>query len=111
MTAVPPVIFVDIDDTLIRSFGSKRIPISGMVTLVRSLKEHGAELHCWSSGGGDYARAAADEVGLADCFKSFLPKPHILLDDVKTENWRMTQLHPSECTSLTAEEVLSKSKR
>ena len=28
-----PAIFVDVDDTLVRSFGSKRIPITVMVAL------------------------------------------------------------------------------
>ena len=106
----PRVIFVDVDDTLIRSFGSKRMPLTNMVALVRSLSEHGAELYCWSTGGADYARSAAQEVGLADCFKSFLPKPNLLLDDANTESWRMIQLHPAECASLTAEEVLAKLK-
>jgi predicted HAD superfamily phosphohydrolase YqeG len=110
MKTVPTTIFVDVDDTLVRSFGSKRIPMSSTIALVRSLKEHGADLYCWSSGGADYARSAAEEVGLADCFTSFLPKPKLLLDDVNTANWRMLQLHPSECTSLTADEVLSKLK-
>ncbi len=31
-----PVIYVDIDDTLVRSFGSKRMPMSHMVALVRA---------------------------------------------------------------------------
>lgn len=30
-----PVIYVDVDDTLVRSFGSKRIPIGAMVARVR----------------------------------------------------------------------------
>ena len=45
------VIYVDIDDTLIRSFGSKRIPMTEMVALIPKLKERGATLFCWSSGG------------------------------------------------------------
>ncbi len=51
MTSGPPVVFVDIDDTLVRSVGSRRMPMTGMVTLVRSLRAHGAELTCGSSGG------------------------------------------------------------
>lgn len=46
----PQIIYVDIDDTLIRSFGSKRIPMTEMVRLVRDLKKSGAALvqsiHC-----------------------------------------------------------------
>jgi phosphoglycolate phosphatase-like HAD superfamily hydrolase len=106
----PPVIYVDIDDTLVRSFGSKRMPMGAMVALVRSLKERGAALYCWSSGGAAYARAAAEEVGLGDCFEAFLPKPHLLLDDVAVGHWRLKELHPAECASLTADEVLAKLK-
>ncbi len=106
-----PVIYVDIDDTLVRSFGSKRIPMTTMVALVRGLKERGAALYCWSSGGAAYARAAAEEVGLGDCFEAFLPKPQLLLDDVSVGNWRLVELHPSECSSLTADEVLARLRR
>ena len=39
MSAEPsPVVDVDIDDTLVRSVGSKRIPMTAMVSLVRALK-------------------------------------------------------------------------
>jgi len=106
-----PVIYVDIDDTLVRSFGSKRMPMGAMVALVRSLKERGAALYCWSSGGAAYARSAAEEVGLGDCFEAFLPKPHLLLDDVSVSKWRLLELHPAECSSLTADEVLDRMRR
>jgi len=82
-----PVIYVDA--TFIRSFGSKRM------------------LTCWSSGGAASARSSAADVGLTDCFTAFLPKPHLLLDDVQVGSWKLGQLHPSECSSLTAEEVLA----
>ncbi|WP_224243090.1 hypothetical protein [Hyalangium gracile] len=106
-----PVVYVDIDDTLVRSFGSKRVPMSTMVALVRSLKEHGALLYCWSSGGAAYARSAAGELGLGDCFEAFLPKPQLMLDDVQLEKWNVVQLHPAECSSLTAAEVLGRLSR
>ncbi len=106
-----PVIYVDVDDTLVRSFGSKRMPMGHMVSLVRSLKARGAQLYCWSSGGAAYARSAAAEVGLEECFEAFLPKPHLLLDDVQVGSWRLAQLHPAECSSLTADEVFTKLSR
>jgi len=102
------VIYVDIDDTLIRSFGSKRIPMTEMVALIPKLKERGATLFCWSSGGSAYAQCSAEELGIADCFTAFLPKPQLLIDDVATSKWRLMELHPNECRSLTAEEVLSR---
>lgn len=103
-----PVVFVDVDDTLVRSFGSKRMPMGSMVALVRQLKERGAELYCWSSGGADYARDSAAEVGLGDCFRAFLPKPNLLLDDVDPSGWNLLRLHPAEVSGQTADEVLAR---
>ena len=92
----PLVLFVDIDDTLVRSFGSKRIPMSSVIDRVRALHAEGAVLYAWSSGGADYARSTADELGLADCFVAYLPKPDVFVDDVRVEAWRNTvQLHPN----------------
>lgn len=92
------VIFVDVDDTLVRGVGSKRIPIPAMVRHVRELKEQGAELYCWSSGGADYARQSAEELGIADCFLAFLPKPHVILDDQEVPDWRRcVTVHPTGC--------------
>jgi hypothetical protein len=103
-------IYVDVDDTLIRSFGSKRIPMGSTIALVRDLHANGAELYCWSSGGADYARASAEELGLTDCFRAFLPKPSVLLDDVELSQWRVLQKHPTQCCSRTATELLSEVK-
>ena len=95
---VPLVVYVDVDDTLVRSVGPKRIPIPSVVAHVRRLKESGAELYCWSSGGGGYARTVAEELGLADCFVAFLPKPQQIIDDQNVADWRYcVQLHPSNC--------------
>ena len=98
----PLVLFVDIDDTLVRSFGSKRIPISAMVDRVRALHAEGAVLYAWSSGGGEYARSSAEELGIADCFVACLPKPHVFVDDIRVEDWRnAVQLHPNEASHRT----------
>lgn len=51
------IIFVDVDDTLVRTFGHKRIPMPAVIDTVRRLAATGqAELYCWSSGGAEYAR-------------------------------------------------------
>ncbi len=42
------VVYVDVDDTLIRTVGSKRIPVSHVTEHVRMLAKAGAELYCWS---------------------------------------------------------------
>jgi len=52
----PVVIFVDVDDTFVRSYGTKRIPMPAVIHHIRSLFDQGAELYCWSSGGAEYAR-------------------------------------------------------
>ena len=92
------VIYVDVDDTFVRSYGTKRIPITAVIGHIRALHELGATLYCWSSGGADYAQASAEEFGLAGCFTAFLPKPDVLLDDQNVADWRrLRQVHPNEC--------------
>jgi hypothetical protein len=54
---LPLVVYVDIDDTLICSFGSKRIPMPHTIDRVRQLHADGSELYCWSSGGGDWSNS------------------------------------------------------
>jgi hypothetical protein len=94
----PLIVYVDIDDTLIRSVGAKRIPIPGAVQHVRDLHAQGAVLYCWSSGGAEYAQASAAEVNLANCFVAFLAKPDVLLDDQVIGEWRgLLNVHPAEC--------------
>jgi Protein of unknown function (DUF705) len=93
-------IYVDVDDTLIRSYGSKRIPISATIEHVKQLKKQGAILYCWSSGGAEYAKNSAKELGILDIFEAFLPKPQMLLDDQKINDWRgLIQVHPISCQS------------
>jgi hypothetical protein len=91
------VAFVDVDDTLVRSVGTKRIPIVRSIQHVRALKEAGWELYCWSAGGGEYARQSAEELGIAECFVGFLPKPTVMVDDLPPSAWRgFRVIHPSE---------------
>jgi hypothetical protein len=68
-----------------------------VIERLRALQAEGAVLYAWSSGGADYARSTADELGLAGCFVAYLPKPDVFVDDVRVEAWRNTvQLHPNE---------------
>ena len=85
---MPRVVFIDVDDTVIRSFGSKRIPMPSVVARVRELHQEGAVLYLWSSGGANYAESSAVELGIQDCFVGFLPKPDVYLDDQAFEDWR-----------------------
>jgi hypothetical protein len=99
------VVYVDIDDTLIRSIATKRIVIPRAIEHVRSLSQAGVRLFCWSSGGADYARRSAEEVGLSDCFVAFLPKPQVLLDDQHPNEWRrLLHVHPAQAGNSTASE-------
>ncbi len=94
------VIFVDVDDTFVRIYGTTRIPIPAVIGHIRALHTQGAQLFCWSSGGAEYARASAAEFGLTDCFAAFLPKPDVLLDDQNIADWRtLRQVHPNECAA------------
>lgn len=111
MNSRPAVIYVDVDDTLIRSAGSKRIPMPATVKLVRALHDHGAVLYLWSRGGAAYAREVAEELGIVQCFETFLPKPELLVDDASVEHWSAVELHPGECHGITVEEVLARLKR
>jgi len=95
------VVFVDVDDTLVRSAGSKRIPITPVAERVTALKEAGATLYCWSTGGPEYAREVARELGLEHCFVAFLPKPTIMLDDQPPADWRLCRhVHPFNVGSI-----------
>ncbi len=98
------VILVDVDDTLVRSVGTKRIPIPSVIKVVRQLKAQGAVLYCWSSGGSNYAHASAKEFGLEDCFVGYLPKPEAIIDDQPFQAWRsLRHVYPLQAESLLSE--------
>jgi len=79
---------VDVDDTLVRSVGTKRIPMPAVIAEVRRLGQAGSLMYLWSSGGAEYCRATAEELGLTDCFAGYLPKPHAYIDDQCISDWR-----------------------
>lgn len=83
-----PIVFVDVEDTLVRTVGTKRIPMPRTVARVKQLYLEGATLYLWSSGGAEYARDSAVELGIAECFAGFLPKPTLIIDDQAVEDWR-----------------------
>ena len=102
MSASPLIIYVDVDETLIRNYGTSRIKIPTVIAHVRSLFEAGAELYCWSSGGADYARRSAQQCSLEDCFRAFLPKPQVMIDDQAVSAWRrLVQVHPNQTADQT----------
>jgi cation transport ATPase len=98
------VVFVDVDDTLVRSVGSKRIPIPAVIAEVRRLKADGTVLYLWSAGGADYAHRSAEELGIVECFAGFLPKPDLVIDDQPLHLWHTTRhLYPSQVGGSAAE--------
>lgn len=107
----PVYVYVDVDDTLVRSSGGTRIKIPAVIRHVRSLFDEGAILYCWSAGGADYAKKTAEDLGIADCFTVFLPKPNVLIDDQSQSNWpRCITVHPASCSSTTLEEYRTRLK-
>jgi predicted HAD superfamily phosphohydrolase YqeG len=89
------IVYVDVDDTLVRSTSHKRIPMVTVVDHVRTLADSGAILYCWSSGGESYAKKSAEELGIAEYFSGFLPKPNVFLDDQSPGEWRESiHVHP-----------------
>ncbi len=82
------VVFIDIDDTLIRTAGTKRIPMPRTIQRVKELHSQGHLLYLWSSGGGEYAQTAAAELGIEDLFQAFLPKTQLMIDDQQITDWR-----------------------
>ncbi|HEY2394178.1 MAG TPA: DUF705 domain-containing protein [Candidatus Angelobacter sp.] len=91
------IVFIDVDDTLVRSAGTKRIPMPAVISYVRKLKEDGAILYLWSSGGAEYCKATAAELGISDCFENFLPKPTVYIDDQPIQEWKYCKhLYPSQ---------------
>lgn len=57
----PFYVYVDVDETFVRNYGAKRIPMPPVINHIRELKEQGATMYCWSSGGALYAEDSAKE--------------------------------------------------
>jgi len=95
------IIFVDVDDTMVRSVGAKRIPMPAVISQIKRLKSQGATLFLWSSGGAEYCRATAIELGIADCFEGYLPKPTTYIDDQPVHEWRFCKhFYPSQVVNV-----------
>ncbi len=105
----PFYIYVDVDETFVRNFGVKRIPMPPVIEHIKELKNQGAVMYCWSSGGAEYAQASAKEFGIENCFVGFLPKPELAIDDMQFSQWRnLLEVHPNECPGNTVESYKEK---
>ena len=102
----PLCIYVDVDDTLVRSISGKRISNPNLIRRIAEWKAHGAILYCWSSGGADYAQRTAEELKIKDCFVGFLTKPHALVDDQSIQRWAyFLELGPARAEGLSVSEI------
>ena len=101
----PLAVYVDVDETMLRSYGNRQIPIPSVIRQIKALHKQGAALYCWSCQGAEYARECAERCGVAHCFSAFLPKPQLLVDDQQPRQWRrFLHVHPSQCSSQTTVE-------
>ncbi|MFK5976614.1 MAG: DUF705 domain-containing protein [Sulfurovum sp.] len=100
----PFYIYIDVDETFVRNYIAKRIAIPSVIEHIKQLKNDGATLYCWSSGGAEYAKASAKEFGIEECFVGFLPKPQVMIDDMNFSQWRnLLQIHPNETSQYSVE--------
>jgi hypothetical protein len=101
----PLVVYVDVDDTLIRSAGTKIMPLPVVVEHVMDLARSGATIYCWSTAGAEYARSTALMLGIEHVFAGFLPKPNILIDDQDPTDWkRFAVVHPLNLSGRSVDE-------
>lgn len=82
------IVYVDVDDTLVRWAGSKSIPRTAVIERVKNLAAEGHTLYLWSTGGAEYAENIATELVIDGLFTAFLPKPELILDDQAVSDWR-----------------------
>ncbi len=86
------VIIVDVDDTLIRSFGTKQIPIPITIQYVRDMFHAGNLLYCWSRGGAQYSCDVATKLGVRGVKDSELR--HANIDSEKSKMKKVTNVLP-----------------
>lgn len=97
----PLCVYIDVDETFVRSYGRKQIPVPNVICHIKKLSAQGAVMYCWSSDGAEYAKNSAIEFGMEHCFTGFLPKPELAIDDMQFNQWRnLFQVHPNECNSI-----------
>jgi phosphoglycolate phosphatase-like HAD superfamily hydrolase len=110
--ADPIFVYVDVDDTLVRKVRGKEVAIPAVVRHIKRLHREGAVLHCWSDGGADYARQTAQRLGIDGCFSFFLRKPHVLIDDERSEEWPcFVHVFPTKLGTLNKYRILIQKKK
>lgn len=81
------IVYVDVDDTLVRWAGSKCIPRTLVIDKIKLRAAAGDELYLWSRAGAEHARRVADFLEIADLFVAILPKPDLIIDDEPFSKW------------------------
>ena len=81
------IVYVDVDDTLVRWAGSKCIPRTLVIDRIKERAANGDRLFLWSRAGDAAARSVAEHLGVEELFEAFLPKPELLIDDEPMTEW------------------------
>lgn len=105
-SAVYPVVYFDVDDTLVM-WGRPRndpegvfiktdcrfadgeklwlVPHKVHITKLKAYKDTGAKVIVWSAGGGQWAKDVVTQLGLENYVDACLPKPDIAYDDLPAD--------------------------
>ena len=85
------IIYIDIDDTLIRTIGSKIIPIPDTVNFIKNCNTNKNEIYLWSRGGAQYCKNIAIKLLLDHKITGYLPKPNLIIDDTELRSGMIYQ--------------------
>ena len=97
------IIYVDVDDTLVRSFGSKQIAMTATQNYVRQLKQAGATLSAELTTPGEWPARP----GWPTAFLLIFPNRRFCWTSL-VQDWELQQLHPNECRSNAGDGLLEK---
>lgn len=81
------VVYVDVDDTLVRWSGARCIPRTMVIEKLRERHANGDRLFLWSRAGDGPAREVAEKLGITNLFEAILPKPEHIIDDEPFDAW------------------------
>lgn len=82
------VVYVDVDDTIVRWCGPKCMPRTSVIDKLRERKAAGDRLFLWSRAGDGPAREVAEQLQIVDLFEAILPKPDHIVDDEPFAEWK-----------------------
>lgn len=95
--------FVD-SDTLDRMDDRTRKQFAARVN---ELSKRGTALYCWSSKDPSQARKFAEGLGVAHCFRGFLPKPTVLVSETPFHSWNLSECSSAQLTGQSVDELLT----